>query len=114
MNLFEVLVTLAIISAVTAVVLSGRGTQHPGLQLQKQASELVAQAATHRNRAVGLGQTVTARFEKLRCDALGGVAEIAFFPDGTARGDALCLSQDDLRVELRPDPLTGRLVQVAP
>ncbi|SMR83568.1 hypothetical protein SAMN04488030_0045 [Aliiroseovarius halocynthiae] len=112
MNLFEVLIALAIMSAISAVVIAGSGGASPRLQMQEAVAALQSQAATSRHRAVKIGQTVVLAIEDADCNGDVSASKLHFFADGTARADALCLTISDAVMRLVLDPLTGRLKQV--
>ncbi|MHA6268370.1 pilus assembly FimT family protein [Aliiroseovarius sp. CAU 1755] len=114
MNLLEVLIALSIMGIVAAVAVSGRVGGQPGLELQRQVSELRSEAAEFRHRAVTKGESTSLVISDANCDASGGSVTLSFFADGTASGGQICVINEDQVTRLVLESLTGRLVTAAP
>lgn len=114
MNLLEVLIALSILGIVTAVAVSGRVGGQPGLELQRKISGLRSEAAQVRHHAVVGGVSTSLVIPDASCKVSGGTVTLKFFADGTAAGDQICVVNRDLVTRLKLDPLTGRLVKIAP
>lgn len=104
-SLLEVLVTLAILAAVTSIALSTFRGPSPKLQLDRAALELAKQATILRRQSVITGQYQV--LETTDCD--GRETNVLFYPDGTARGGPACVRIANLTRQLVVSPLTGRL-----
>lgn len=106
-SLLEAMVSLAIIALITGVTLSAARPPSASLRLEQRAARMVANVAEARQRAITTAQTVLLDFPDAECD--GVPPAITFFADGTANGEDLCLSEDDLILTLTINQLTGKL-----
>ena len=123
-TLVELLVCLAILALVTAF-LPMPFTAHSGASLNRVANDLATAMRETRAHAIGAGRTETFAIDLATdtyLDAGGqshrlpaGVrssgpnAAIRFFPDGSATGGSIALSQDGKTFEILVDWLTGRI-----
>lgn len=111
-TLFEVLITLAILSVVIGVVIAARPGASPQLKLKADTSALIEQAAMLRNRAVTSGTKVEWQDETRACDETPFAPK--FYPDGTSDAGELCLKAEDRFITLELDGWTGRLSVKSP
>ena len=105
-SLLETLIALAILATVTGVAAAALRAPSPGLQLDSAVSELRLEASTTRRRAV----TTLARASMVLTDCTGRDVVVWFFPDGTASGSEVCVTQSGLTRKLRISALSGRLI----
>ncbi len=111
-TLFEVLVTLAVLSLMTGVVLAARPVPSPALRLNAAAGELIDEATRTRHRAVAEGQDLLWEPEAETCDA--EPVSVTFYSDGTVDAVEICLSQEDRLMRLAMNVLSGRLGEREP
>lgn len=104
-TLFEALVVLALLAILTGVALGARRGPSPALELARLVAARSAEAARLRRLAVETGVPTSLEAP----DGCDGATTLVFLPDGTARGDDLCISVGDRSARLTLDRLTGRL-----
>lgn len=110
LTLFEALIALSIIAMMAGVVVAGRGTPSAALELNAVISDLTADAFDVRGRAIVEGQRLVWEPEVSTCG--GDPVVTNFHPDGTADAIRVCIERENVRKELRLDPLTGILIEV--
>lgn len=135
-SLIELLLVLAIISAIVALVAPRLSGTLDSLQLKRVSRDMAASLRTTRSQAISKGQdmkwllnleqhyyqygstqkvvpyseeldvTLTTASKEQISDSL---ASIRFFPDGSATGGEILLSQDKQHYSIQIDWLTGRI-----
>ena len=109
-SLLEMLVVLAILSAVALIALPRLSGPSPRLELRQQTAAWSARIAEARLRAVSDGKLVTLFLEGSACEAQED--RITVFPDGVVQGPDLCLTAGPEVLRLHPAMLTGHLEKV--
>lgn len=109
-TLFEMLVSLTILSLVLAVGTSAIKGPSPVLLLHREATEIQKKAAVLRNEVVRNHELKIMDFANETCES--GRNRTVFFPDGSASGPDLCLSNGNSKIRLELMPLLGRYVIV--
>ena len=104
-SLLETLAALAILAVVTGVAVAALRAPPPALQLDGKINRLLRDASAARHRAV----TTLTRTEMQLTDCEDNDVTISFYPDGTASGDAHCVTQAGLTRSLTLSPISGRL-----
>jgi prepilin-type N-terminal cleavage/methylation domain-containing protein len=104
-SLLEMMVVLAIVATITGVTAAGLRGPSPMVQLERTIIAFQREAAEARHRAV-LEQIVIP-LSGTDCD--GNEVIIKFFPNGTANGPNICLTQAGFTGILRLSNLTGYL-----
>lgn len=109
-SLLEMLVVLAILSAIAVIALPKLSGPSPRLELKRQTAAWSARIAEGRLTAVSEGRQVTLFLESSACAAQEDW--ITVFPDGVVQGPDLCLTAGPEELRLHPALLTGRLDEV--
>ena len=109
-TLFEVLVALAVIALMTGIVISGRPTPSPELQLNAEASALIEAATQTRHRAVAEARDLIWDPKARSCS--GEPASATFYADGTSDSLEICIGSADREKRLSLNVLSGRLAEL--
>lgn len=109
LTLFEALLSLALLSLITAVAIAGLRGPSPSVRLHRAAAELKTQVSEARLRAIDQNILQVLTLSEAAC---GSVApSVTLYPDGTAQGGPFCLFEQEQSLILHLDPVTGKLIR---
>lgn len=109
-SLFEILLVLALLAAVTAVAFPALRNPSAALAAARRAATWSDRFAAARDRAVRDTRITTLDLTDAACDAT--LTTATFFPDGTVASPDLCVTSAGILQRLHANPLTGRLYRL--
>ena len=107
-SIFEVLISLAILSMVLAVSIPAVRGPSPAMRLQQEAAKLQEQAFAFRDQAIRTRKAVGLDVKDLSCS--NSQEFVWFFPNGAAAGPDICLQREGVVMRLRLDRLQGQFL----